>query len=207
MHWDWCKIKKTFYYFLFYFSSVFLLYTNWNLSIGFYLWALWTVVRFLANKCHKIGKRITIYTIWIFCIDMTGLCCSRTRMMTTCYMTWVLMMMRLSKNTKQMSWDDFFSIAFLFRFRSLFFCSCVFFFSVVVKNKQKCKLLHKPLQLYGFTWNLCSLLLHLCFAVILGCMIFRRFGWTVLIEHSCTWTKRLRTCLYKDCCVTKCVTE
>lgn len=64
------------------------------------------------------------------------------------------------------------------------------------------KIVYEPLQLYGFTWNLCGLLLHLCFAFILGCMIFRRLGyWTVLVEYSCTWTKRLRTCLYKDCLV------
>lgn len=149
-----------------------------------YLWALRTIVGFLAHKCHEIGKRITINTIRIFCIDMSGLCWSWTRMMAACYVArvllllWLLLllMMRLSKNTKQMSGSD-----------SIFW----------MRN-----IVYKPLQLYGFTWNLCGLLLHLCFAFILGCMIFRRFGyWTVLVEHSCTWTKRLRICLYEDCCV------
>lgn len=49
-----------------------------------YLWILWAIVGFLANKCNKIGESIvTIYIIWVFSIDMTGLWSSRI-MMTSC---------------------------------------------------------------------------------------------------------------------------
>lgn len=44
-----------------------------------------------------------------------------------------------------------------------------------------------PLQLDWFRWDLCGLLLHLCFVIILCIMIVARVWRTMLIQHS-AWT-------------------
>lgn len=117
-----------------------------------YLWALWTIFSFLANKCDKIGERVmTIHVIWIFCLDVTGLGCS-CAMMTRC-MAWMLMVLWLPMNEMNS-----------FRARTA------------------TALNHTNLpQLYWFGWDLRSLLLDLWFIIILWTMVFGCFRRAVLI--------------------------
>lgn len=146
-----------------------------------YLWALRTIVRFLAYKSDEIGKRIvSIHIIRIFCINMSWL---RTwTMMARCWCMTRMLMMRLSINTM--------------RFRlveELFQDIYITILRPYLKNILV--LSYEPLQLYWVRCNLWSLLLHLCFIIILWCMIFRCLWRTMLIQNTSIRTQILSASL------------